>query len=214
MYKFLDIYKTLASHFGPQRWWPADTPFEVVVGAILTQNTSWKNVERAIENLKSAGVLDIEGIHRIPQEKLETLIQPSGFYKIKAKRLKHFIDYLFSEYGGDLDKLLSLEPEPLRDELLGVNGIGYETADSIVLYAADKPSFVVDAYTRRVFGRLGVLEKDAEYDEIKHKFEENLPKDTEIYNEFHALIVVLAKDICKKKPLCDACPLFNNYCKH
>jgi endonuclease-3 related protein len=205
----LNIYKKLESHFGPQRWWPADTPFEVVVGAILTQNTSWRNVERAIENLKNEGVLSPEGIYRIPVERLETLLIPSGFFKIKTKWLKHFIDFLFLKYGGDLDRLLSLEPGPLRGELLGVSGIGKETADSIILYAADKPSFVVDAYTRRVFERLGILEKNVEYDEIKQLFEENLPKDTKIYNEFHALIVVLAKDICKKKPACEKCPLGN-----
>jgi endonuclease-3 related protein len=210
----LDVYKKLESHFGPQHWWPADTPFEVIVGAILTQNTSWKNVERAIENLKNEGVLSIEGIHGIPPEQLETLIQPSGFFKIKTKRLKHFIAFLYGKYNGDLNGLLSLEAGPLREELLGINGIGKETADSIVLYAANKPSFVVDAYTRRVFERLGILEKGAEYDKIKQFFEEKLPKDTKIYNEFHALIVVLAKDVCKKKPLCDVCPLFNNYCKH
>ena len=210
----LKIYNKLESHFGPQNWWPADTPFEVVVGAILTQNTSWKNVERAIENLKNEGVLDIEGINRIPQKQLETLLVPSGFYKIKTKRLKHFIDFLFEKYDGNLDRLLSLEPVELREELLGINGIGKETADSIMLYAGDLPSFVVDAYTRRVFERLGILPKNAEYDEIKQLFEDNLPKDTKIYNEFHALIVVLAKDICKKKPICGKCPLFNNYCKH
>jgi endonuclease-3 related protein len=203
----LDIYDKLESRFGPQHWWPADTPFEVVVGAILTQNTSWKNVERAIENLKDEGVLNPEGIYNVPEERLETLLVPSGFFKVKTKRLKHFINFLFLKYGGDLDKLLSLEPDPLRNELLGINGIGKETADSIILYAADKPSFVVDAYTRRVFERLGILKKDAGYDEIKQLFEENLPKDTKIYNEFHALIVVLAKDICKKKPACEKCPL-------
>jgi endonuclease-3 related protein len=212
--ELIDVYKKLESHFGPQHWWPADTSFEVIVGAILTQNTSWKNVERAIENLKNEGVLDIESIKRIPEENLQTLIQPSGFYKIKTKRLKHFTDFLFEKYRGDLDRLLSLEPGPLREELLGINGIGKETADSIVLYAAEKPAFVVDAYTKRVFERLGVLEHGAEYDEIKQFFEEKLPKDTKIYNEFHALIVVLAKGICKKKPLCDVCPLSNNYCKH
>jgi endonuclease-3 related protein len=207
----LDIYNKLESHFGPQRWWPADTPFEVVVGAILTQNTSWKNVERAIENLKNEDVLGPGGIYRIPEEQLETLLVPSGFFKVKTKRLKHFINFLFEKYGGDLDRLLSLEPALLRDELLGINGIGKETADSIILYAADKPSFVVDAYTKRVFERLGMLNKDAEYDEIKQLFEEDLPQDVRLYNEFHALIVVLAKDICKKKPVCEKCPL-NDAC--
>ncbi len=203
----LDIYSRLESHFGPQHWWPADTPFEVIVGAILTQNTSWKNVERAIANLKKEGVLNPEGIYRIPVERLETLLVPSGFYKIKTKRLKHFIDFLFEKYDGDLDGLLSLDTDLLRNELLGIKGIGKETADSIILYAANKPAFVVDAYTRRVFERFGMLEKDAEYDEIKRLFEEQLPRDTEIYNEFHALIVVLAKDICKKRPVCEKCPL-------
>ncbi len=203
----LDIYSRLESHFGPQHWWPADTPFEVIVGAILTQNTSWKNVERAIANLKKEGVLTPEGIYRIPVERLETLLVPSGFYKIKTKRLKHFIDFLFKKCDGDLDKLLSLDTDLLRNELLGIKGIGKETADSIILYAANKPAFVVDAYTRRVFERFGMLEKDAEYDEIKRLFEEQLPRDTEIYNEFHALIVVLAKDICKKRPVCEKCPL-------
>lgn len=210
----LGIYNKLESHFGPQHWWPADAPFEVIVGAILTQNTSWKNVERAIENLKKEGVLSTEGINQIQKNQLKVLLVPSGFFKIKTKRLKHFTDFLFEKYGGELDRLLSLEAGQLREELLGINGIGKETADSIVLYAADKPSFVVDAYTRRVFERLGVLEKGMEYDKIKQLFEENLPRDTKIYNEFHALIVALAKDICKKKPLCGSCPLFNNYCKH
>lgn len=212
--ELLKIYNKLESHFGPQNWWPADTPFEVIIGAILTQNTSWKNVERAISNLKKEGVLNPKEIYEIPNEKLESLIQPSGFYKIKTKRLKHFIDFLFEKYDGDLDRLLSLEPVELREELLGINGIGKETADSIMLYAGDLPSFVVDAYTRRVFERLGILPKNAEYDEIKQQFEDNLPKDAKIYNEFHALIVVLAKGICKKKPICGKCPIFNNYCEH
>ncbi len=205
--ELLEIYSKLYSHFGHQHWWPGDTPFEVIVGAILTQNTSWKNVERAIENLKNESVLSPEGIRSVPVERLETLLVPSGFFKIKTKRLKHFVDFLFERYRGDLDKLLSLELELLREELLGVNGIGKETADSIVLYAAEKPSFVVDAYTRRVFERLGILEKDVEYDEIKQYFEENLPEEVKIYNEFHAFIVALAKDVCKKKPVCKMCPL-------
>lgn len=205
--ELLDVYSKLESRFGQQHWWPADTAFEVVVGAILTQNTSWKNVERAIENLKNEGVLSPEEIYRIPDERLETLLVPSGFFKVKTARLKHFINFLFERYRGKLDGLLSLEPALLRNELLGINGIGKETADSIILYAANKPAFVVDAYTRRVFERLGMLEKDATYDEIKQLFEEHLPIDTKIYNEFHALIVRLAKDTCKKRPVCEKCPL-------
>ena len=205
--ELLDIYNKLESHFGQQHWWPADTAFEVVVGAILTQNTSWKNVEKAIENLKDEDVLNPEGIYGVPVERLETFLIPSGFFRVKTARLKSFIIFLFEKYGGELDSLLSLEPALLRDELLGIKGIGKETADSIILYAADKPAFVVDAYTRRVFERLGMLEKDAAYDEIKQMFEEHLPVDTRIYNRFHALIVKLAKDVCKKRPVCEECPL-------
>ncbi|MEE9474626.1 MAG: endonuclease III domain-containing protein [Candidatus Hydrothermarchaeaceae archaeon] len=205
--ELLDVYNKLESHFGQQHWWPADTAFEVVVGAILTQNTSWKNVEKAIENLKDEDVLSPEGIYGVPVERLETLLVPSGFFRVKTARLKSFINFLFEKYGGKLDSLLSLEPAMLRDELLGIKGIGKETADSIILYAADKPAFVVDAYTRRVFERLGMLEKDAAYDEIKQMFEEHLPVDTRIYNGFHALIVKLAKDVCKKRPVCEECPL-------
>lgn len=214
--ELLDVYNTLESRFGPQHWWPADTPFEVVVGAILTQNTSWKNVEKAIGNLKGEGVLNPEDLYSIPDERLEILLVPSGFFTVKTARLKHFINFLFEKYDGRLDSLLSLEPPLLRTELLGINGIGKETADSIILYAADKPAFVVDAYTRRIFERLGVLEKDAAYDEIKQLFEERLPRDARIYNEFHALIVKLAKDICRKKPICENCPLiiFNNDCTY
>ncbi len=205
----LDVYKRLESHFGPRHWWPADTPFEVIVGAILTQNTAWNNVVMAIDNLKEEGVLDIGGIHSIPQNRLEKLVKPSGFFRIKAGRLKSFVRFLFENYGGELNELLSLDIGPLRSELLGINGIGKETADSIILYAAGRPSFVVDAYTKRIFSRLGVLGKDAEYDEIKAFFEERLPHDSKIYNEFHALIVETAKNICKKKPLCERCPLMD-----
>lgn len=205
--ELLDVYNKLESHFGQQHWWPADTAFEVVVGAILTQNTSWKNVEKAIGNLKDEDVLSPEGIYGVPVERLETFLIPSGFFRVKTVRLKSFINFLFEKYGGKLDGLLSLEPALLRDELLGIKGIGKETADSIILYAADKPAFVVDAYTRRVFERLGMLEKDAAYDEIKQMFEEHLPVDTRIYNRFHALIVKLAKDTCKKRPVCEECPL-------
>lgn len=217
--ELIEIYSKLKSHFGPQNWWPADTPFEVVVGAILTQNTSWTNVEKAIENLKNDDVLSPEGIYHIPEEKLEMLLLPSGFFKVKTARLKHFTNFLFEKYEGRLDGLLSLDLHLLREELLGINGIGKETADSIILYAANKPSFVVDAYTKRIFERLRIIEKNIKYDEIKQLFEENLPKNIEIYNEFHALIVRLAKYTCKKRPICTECPIsetcnFNKSCTH
>lgn len=203
----LDIYNKLESHFGPQHWWPGDTPFEVAVGAILTQNTSWRNVEKAIKNLKNAGVLSPKGIHRISENELRILLRPSGFFNVKTARLKNFINFIFEGYGGNFADFLALEPPLLRSELLRINGIGKETADSIILYAANRPTFVVDAYTRRIFERLGMLKKDAKYDEIKRIFEDNLPRDATSYNEFHALIVALGKDICKGRPACEKCPL-------
>jgi len=204
----LDIYDLLLKHFGPQRWWPADTEFEVIVGAILTQNANWKNVERAIANLKESDLLSPEGIHRVSEERLKALIRPAGYYNSKARKLKEFTDFLFKNYNG-LDDFLDLPTEQLREQLLLVWGIGPETADSIALYAAGKPSFVVDAYTRRIFSRLGFVEEKTGYDELKKFFEKNIPKDVALYQEFHALVVELAKDCCRTKPLCGECPLIS-----
>ncbi len=202
------IYDKLFSAFGPQHWWPGDTPFEVIVGAILTQNTSWKNVSVSIQNLKRNRVLSPRKLYNLPLAKLGLLIKSSGYYNLKAKRLKNFLKILFSEYNGNLNKMLNQEERTLREFLLNISGIGPETADSIVLYAAGKLSFVVDAYTRRIFSRHKLIKEDMSYDEIKEFFERNLSPDVGLYNEYHALIVKLGKDFClKKNPKCSLCPI-------
>jgi len=203
----LDIYNRLYRHFGPQNWWPADGPFEVVIGAILTQNTAWPNVERAIANLKRHNLLTPERLYRLDIKKLARLIRPSGYYNIKAGRIKAFLDFLFGKYNGSLKKLFSKKSAQLRKELLGVCGIGPETADSIMLYAADKPVFVVDAYTKRIFSRRGMVRKDAVYADIQKFFTDNLPRSRRLFNEYHALIVGLGKSVCRTKPRCDICPI-------
>ena len=203
----LSIFNRLKNEFGPQHWWPAKTPFEVVVGAILTQNTAWSNVEKAIKNLRGERLLSANRMHRAKPRLLASLIRPAGYFNVKSKRLKNFITFLNKEYSGSLDKLFK-EPAPrLRGRLLGVNGIGPETADSIMLYAAGKPIFVVDAYTKRIFSRLGMLNGEPSYDTVQRYFEARLPKDRKLFNEFHALIVKLAKEVCTKKPNCRRCPL-------
>lgn len=203
------LYNRLFAHYGPQHWWPADTPFEVVVGAILTQNTNWLNVERAIANLRTADVLDSAAIHRLPTAELEALIRPSGFFRQKADRLQQFTCFLHNNFRGDLQQLFALPLPELRLLLLAQNGIGPETADSILLYAAGKPSFVIDAYTHRLLDRLGLAQK-ASYDSLRINFMQHLPDSTELYKEFHALIVHHAKEHCRKRrPLCRACPLLD-----
>jgi len=201
-----ELYKFLLSHFGPQHWWPAETPFEVVVGAILTQQVAWKNAEKAIENLKNANVLDLCKISNLSLEKLEVYLKPTGFYRQKAKRLKDICSYISKEYNSNLKRLFNKETCSLRAELLSLNGIGPETADSIILYAAEKPSFVIDAYTKRICKRLQLTD-DLDYEPLKKFFENSLPKNVEIYKEFHALIVELGKNYCKTKPVCKNCPL-------
>ena len=203
-----EIYDKLLTRFGPQHWWPGETPFEVIIGAILTQNTNWSNVEKAIHNLKDAGLLSPEGLHKCALPRLATLIKPSGYFNVKAKRLKNFIDWLFESYEGDLTRLFVLETSILRAELLTVKGIGPETADSIVLYAAGKPTFVCDAYTYRIMLRHRFIPEETGYDELKALFEDTLPRDAKLFNEYHALLVRLGKTYCKKtKPLCPECPL-------
>ncbi|MFH1626222.1 MAG: endonuclease III domain-containing protein [Pseudomonadota bacterium] len=203
------IYQELYDSFGPRKWWPGDTSFEVIVGAILTQNTSWANVEKAIDRLKKGELLDPEGLYRIEEPMLAEAIRPSGYYNVKARRLKKFVDFLFEEYGGDLSLMLSEDVEPLREKLLGINGIGPETADSILLYAGGKLIFVVDAYTKRVFSRHNFVPVTTTYHEIQDLFMKNLPEDVELYNEYHALIVYLGKNLCKRKPNCPDCPIFS-----
>ncbi len=202
------MYQAMLERLGPQRWWPADTPFEVVVGAILTQNTNWTNVERSIDNMKARDALSTEALHRLSIHELATLIRPAGYFNIKAKRLKAFLNHLFDLYGGDLEKMFRKRTHHLREELLSINGVGEETADSMILYAAEKPLFVVDAYTKRILSRHGLADEDATYREVQSLFMDNLPHDTELFNEYHALLVKVGKEYCKKRhPLCRGCPL-------
>ena len=208
--QLLDIYNALYSHYGPQRWWPGETPFEVMVGAVLTQNTNWGNVERAITNLKGADRLSPEAIDCMPEAELAELIRPSGYFNIKAKRLKAFVRYFIERYEGSIERMKREDCTKLRREVLAVNGIGPETADSILLYALDCPTFVVDAYTKRIFSRHGFFPETADYHEVQQFFMDNLPKETRLYNEYHALIVKLAKDRCiKKAGKCELCVLMN-----
>lgn len=203
-----EIYHRLANDYGPQYWWPAKSPFEVVVGAVLTQNTAWTNVERAIAALDRAGALTPAGLRGLERSVLETLIRPAGFFRQKAERLQAFVDYLQCRYDGSLAKCLSGEIAGLREELLLQPGIGPETADSILLYAGGHPTFVVDAYTRRLFHRLGVLRGDESYAAVRTHFMAGLPANPALFNEYHALIVVHCKRRCRKaRPLCAACPL-------
>lgn len=206
--RLIEIYNRLLGHFGSRHWWPAKTDFEVIVGAILTQNVAWRNVEKAILNLEAQGLLDPQQLVDAPLELVEEAVRPTRYYRQKAQRLHGFCEFLIREYQGDLGKLFSLEIEELRAELLALKGIGQETADSIILYAARKPIFVVDAYTRRIFYRLGLLPEDAAYDEMQDLFMRHLPPDTKLYNEYHALIDGLGNNLCaNKKPGCEECPL-------
>lgn len=206
--RLLDIYARLYDHFGPQHWWPGRGTFDVVVGAILTQNTAWTNVEKAIANLTRVRLMNPARMHRTPAARLARLIRPSGYFNLKAKKLKTFCAYLFAEYRGSLARLFKLDVPELRHELLGIYGIGPETADSIVLYAARKPVFVIDAYTRRIFARLGLAANDVSYDDLQHLAMQNLPHDERLFNEYHALLVALGKNYCTKRaPRCPACPL-------
>lgn len=210
--KFLHIQRRLHDHFGSLHWWPADSPFEVVVGAILTQNTAWTNVEQAIHNLRLAEALSPEKLAALPVCQLEKLIRPSGFFRQKASRLHVLAQLLVEEWQGSLANFCSGPLSDVRARLLAVPGIGPETADSILLYAADRPSFVVDAYTRRIFERIGLLTGQEKYDEIRRMFMQSLPEETLLYNEYHAQIVQLAKTCCRKnKTFCPDCPL-NSEC--
>ncbi len=203
-----DVYERLLTAYGPQHWWPGETPFEVIIGAILTQNTAWTNVDRAIRNLKAAGVLSAAALRNLPQDELATLIKPSGYFNAKARKLKELVRWLGERCGDDLGALFATETGGLREELLKVHGIGEETADSILLYAGEKPIFVIDAYTRRIFERLGLQPRRGNrYGDYQALFMENLPPETRLFNEYHALIVRLGKDICRPAPRCGDCPL-------
>ena len=200
------IYERLLDHFGARHWWPADTPFEVIVGAILTQNTAWQNVEKAIENLKRDNLLDLSALARAELSMIENAIRPSGFFRQKAQRLKSISEYLYRNYNGDLKSFFDRDMIEVRNELLALNGVGPETADSILLYAGNKPIFVIDAYTRRVCTRIG-LSEEKDYHELQIFFMSRLPTDVKLYNEYHALIVELAKNYCRTVPLCSECPV-------
>lgn len=201
------MYERLMDRFGPQKWWPAEGPLEMMVGAILTQNTRWKDVERAIEGLKAEGLIGVGELRRIPLERLAEVIRPAGYYNIKAKRLKNLAECIWERSGGDLDALFSEETGALRESLLAVKGIGPETADSILLYAAHRPVFVIDAYTHRILKRHDLVPEETSYDEMQAWFMDRLPLDAALFNEFHALIVRTAKTYCRRRPNCRECPL-------
>jgi endonuclease-3 related protein len=202
-----EIYQLLFDRFGPQSWWPGETQFEIITGAILTQNTNWANVEKAIANLKSAHLLTPEKLYHLNVSQLAELIRPAGYYNIKAKRLKSFLSWLFRNYDGQLANLENLDTDRLRAELLAVKGIGRETADSILLYAFGRLTFVVDAYTARVAVRHGLIEPDADYEQLRELFQSNLPQDSQLFNEYHALLVRLGKEFCRPNAKCPRCPL-------
>lgn len=204
----IEVYQTLLDRFGHRHWWPGDTPFEICVGAILAQNTNWKNVQRAISNLKQAGILSYKKMREIPVESLAELIRPSGYFNQKAKKLKAFLEFLAREYTGSLSSMFREKTPVLREKLLGVKGIGPETADSILLYAGNHPVFVVDLYTYRVATRHGWLPEEANYAELQQYFQERIPNDLALYNDFHAQIVAVGAAYCRKKPDCEACPLY------
>ncbi len=204
-----NIYNTLFKSFGPQYWWPGETPFEISVGAILTQNTNWANVEIAINNLKKENVLNVWALHKMSHKKLASLIRPTGYFNIKAKRLKHFVAFLANHYEGSMKRMKNEDTYKLREDLLNVKGIGPETADSILLYALEKPVFVIDAYTKRILQRHKVVSEKTTYHELQELFHENFLPDVTLFNEYHALFVMLGKDYCKPKPRCEGCPLKN-----
>jgi endonuclease III related protein len=202
-----DLYVVLLQHYGPQDWWPGDTPLEVAVGAILTQNTNWQNVALAVDRLKQASLLTARALYELPEGELAEYIRPAGYYNIKARRLKSFLDLLFSGYAGSLEGMAQVPWQLLRSELLAVKGIGPETADSIILYALGKPAFVVDAYTFRILSRHGLAPDPCSYDDLQAIFTASLPQDTALYQEYHALLVRTGKDCCRPRPRCAACPL-------
>jgi len=204
----LRIYDKLDAHFGPRGWWPAETPFEVCVGAILTQNVAWRNVVKAIDALREEGILNVNSLYQAPPEKLAPLIRPTRYYNQKARKLKDFCSLVVEEYESDLDRLFALPLPDLRRRLLNVRGIGKETADSIILYAAHKPVFVVDSYTARIFSRLEIIPESWQYDQIQQFFTGNLPQRVDLFNQYHALIDGAGHHYCSgTPPRCGECPL-------
>ena len=208
------VYDLLYERYGPQGWWPAKTKLEVVLGAILVQSTAWGNAAKALDAIREAGVLDVAVLARLSEGEIAELVRSSGFYTVKARRVKAFVEHVMEGYGGDLDAMLGQDAAELRRELLGIHGIGEETADCIVLYAAGKPTFVIDEYTRRIVGRVGVGPGGrGSYGDYQRLFEEAIPSDAGVFGEFHALLIALGKDVCRKRPLCLGCAL-NEVCEY
>jgi endonuclease-3 related protein len=207
----LQLFDILLTTFGPQHWWPGDTPFEVAVGAVLAQNTSWSNVEKAITSLKAANAMTATSLLSLSASDLEQAIRPAGYYRVKARYLRTLAEWVSQHASGDLSSLMSEDIGALRCEILALQGVGRETADSILLYAIGKPAFVVDAYTRRIAARLRLLPDNATYESTQQYFVAQLPEDAHLFNQFHALLVRLAKEHCRARPVCLACPL-EQYC--
>jgi endonuclease-3 related protein len=205
--ELMQIYRRLYRHFGDLEWWPGDSPLEISVGAILTQNTAWTNVEKAIRQLKQARALSVVALAQMSHRRLARLIKSSGYFNVKAHRLKNFISFVEGRYRGSLNKMFRQRTVRLRAELLSVSGIGPETADSIVLYAAEKPIFVIDAYTKRILSRHGVLPFEKSYDDFQTLFTKSLPANVPLYNQYHAMLVKVGNEFCRSRPRCDLCPL-------
>jgi len=203
----MDMYQAMRRRFGHRGWWPGHGPLEIAIGAILTQNTNWKNVEKAIENLKAAGCMSVSALHKLSHARLAELIRPAGYFNIKAKRLKNFIARVHESSGDDAAAFLDRPVSSLREELLSISGIGRETADSIILYAAGKPTFVVDAYTYRILLRHRLIAPDDDYEAIKQLFESSLPREADLWNDYHAQLVEVGKKYCRPVARCAGCPL-------
>lgn len=205
--ELMQVYRRLYRHYDDLHWWPGESPLEISVGAILTQNTAWTNVEKAIRRLKEARSLSVRALTRHSHKRLAHMIKPAGYFNVKAHRLKNFISFLQNRYGGSLRKMFQQDTGRLRDELLSVNGTGPETADSILLYAGEKPVFVIDAYTKRILSRHGLMPYEQSYDEFQQLFMKSIPSNVALYNQYHAMLVNVGKDFCRSKPLCSNCPL-------
>ncbi len=203
----MEMYQAALTRFGHLKWWPGETRIEICVGAILTQNTNWTNVEKALANLKAAGKLNLPALAAMDMNDLAEMIRPAGYFNVKAKRLRNFIRHVMEHHGGDLDAFLAMATSTLREELLSINGIGRETADSIMLYAGGKCTFVVDTYTFRILLRHRLIDTDYDYEMIKELLESNLPSDAELFNDFHAQFVSIGKSYCKPVARCEGCPL-------
>ena len=206
----MEVYYRLYRRYGPQHWWPGDSVLEVILGAILTQATSWSSVEKALHNLKSADLLSMEALKEISHDELAALLRPSGFFNAKARKVKALIDHVSTGYGGDLETMLAKDTEELRGELLSIHGIGEETADDILVYAAGRASFVVDSYTRRILKRLAIQPQDERYEEYRRLFHGQIPPDPSLYNEYHALLDRHAKEVCRAQPRCAGCCLLES----